>query len=96
MGLLPPDEVGRRIRQRREARGLKQFELARILGVGASTLCGWEKGEKSVSRENILPLARVLRVPVAWLFADDADVRAAVRESENKISATGVGQSVAG
>ncbi|MFN8608837.1 MAG: helix-turn-helix transcriptional regulator [Vulcanimicrobiota bacterium] len=44
----------------RVARGLKQVELARKLGVSRSTVCCWESGERTPSLDQATRLAQAL------------------------------------
>lgn len=74
MGLLSPDEVGRRIRQAREVLGLNQEDLATRLGGRTSQglISMWERGRASPSRENLVLLAGALGVRVEDLIVDGA------------------------
>jgi len=42
---------GQHIRKTRQARGIKQHELARELGVSAALLSAWERGHKDMPEE---------------------------------------------
>jgi transcriptional regulator with XRE-family HTH domain len=64
-------EVGKRIEQLREARGLKQTEFARMIGVRAHTLNGWEHG-KPIRVENAIKIRELTRVSLDWLLCGDA------------------------
>ena len=43
MSRFPAKTLGQRIRKRRLEQGLKQVELARLLGVNQGTIVNWEK-----------------------------------------------------
>lgn len=46
-------EVGRRLRDERKARGLRQFDVAEALGVTNDTVCAWETGRKNIKAKNL-------------------------------------------
>ena len=65
-------EIGERIAEAREAKGLTVSQMARRLGVKTATLRNWESGH-SVPRSNrLLMLSGVLDVTVLWLLEGDA------------------------
>lgn len=47
-------------------------KLARKLGVAASTVARWGRGETRPSAEHALGLAQELDVPVEWILAEAA------------------------
>lgn len=57
-----------RFREAREASGYQQKEVALTLGVSKQTLSYWETGGRSPSKENIVKLAEMYGVPVAYLM----------------------------
>lgn len=60
-----------RIKQLREAKGIRQIELAADMGVNQTTVSMWET-ESALPRTRQLPaLARVLGVTISELFEDD-------------------------
>ncbi|MEX3968189.1 helix-turn-helix domain-containing protein [Paraburkholderia sp. EG286B] len=63
-------QIGQRLRDRREAVGLTQCELARQLGVGESTYVHWERGRLpgSVAEGMVRALEAALQVPQGWLL----------------------------
>jgi len=61
-------ELGLRIRKRREARGLKQADLAGALRVSPQAVSKWERGENAPDIVVLVPLARLLDVSVEWLL----------------------------
>lgn len=95
MGLLPPGEAGRRIREARQGRGLAQLELAAIVGVVQSLVCQWERGQSPVSRNHLPKLAKALRVPVSHLLVDDEEMRLAARTDDSAEDESG-GRQAAG
>jgi transcriptional regulator with XRE-family HTH domain len=58
--------IAQRIRQARLNSGLTQAELARRMGISRTSASIWESGG-SVSQENLLRLAKVLKVAPEWL-----------------------------
>jgi transcriptional regulator with XRE-family HTH domain len=61
-------ELGNRIRQRREARGLKQADLAHALQISAQAVSKWERGENAPDITQLVPLSGLLGVSVEWLL----------------------------
>jgi transcriptional regulator with XRE-family HTH domain len=71
----PPDwllqqrrDIGRRIRQAREQRGLSQEQLAHTAGISRQTMYRAELGTHSTGIDALLKIARVLGVSVAELM----------------------------
>ncbi len=64
-------ELGRRLRQRREARRWTQAELGDRCGLHRTFIGSVERGERNLSVLNLRLLARSLRVPLADLFGDE-------------------------
>jgi len=62
--------LGSRIRERREARGLKQVDVANALQVSAQAVSKWERGENAPDISILLRLAAILGVTSDWLLAD--------------------------
>jgi transcriptional regulator with XRE-family HTH domain len=54
--------LGRRIRSRRQALGFSQEELAARVGLHRTYVGSLERGERNVSLENILRIAKALAV----------------------------------
>lgn len=61
-------ELGGRIKKRREARGLKQADLAGALRVSPQAVSKWERGENAPDITVLVPLSRLLDVSVEWLL----------------------------
>jgi transcriptional regulator with XRE-family HTH domain len=62
-------ELGTRLRQRREARGLTQDQLAKLCELHRTFIGSVERGERNVSILNLRTIARALRVPLDELVA---------------------------
>lgn len=65
------DDLGLRIRRRREVRGLKQSDLAHALQVSAQAVSKWERGENAPDIAALVDLARLLEVSTDWLLGGD-------------------------
>lgn len=63
-------ELGARIRGRREARGLKQSDVANALQISAQAVSKWERGENAPDISILLRLAAILGVTTDWLLAE--------------------------
>ena len=61
--------LGDRLRDRRAARGMTQAELAEQCDLHRTFIGSVERGERNLSILNLRLIARVLRVPLAELFA---------------------------
>ena len=70
--------LGARIRSVREARGLSLRELTNLSDIPEVLLGTMERGRMLIRLENLLCIARALRVPVTELFTDPDD-----REAED-------------
>lgn len=59
---------GDNIKRLRKNKGLKQQEIAELLGVKRNTYSDWENGKTEPSFENLVKLADLLDVSLDWLF----------------------------
>lgn len=57
-----------RLKELRKNKGLKQQEIAELLGVKRNTYSDWENGKTEPSFENLIKLADLLEVTLDWLF----------------------------
>lgn len=71
------EKIAQRIRERREAKGLSQSELARRIGLERQQVAVWEKARNKPSEENFLALARILGTSISYLFGETDDPRPA-------------------
>lgn len=60
--------MGEKIKERREAAGLSQAELAAMLGVHGSTISLWENGVTSPKMGNLVKLAEIFGCKPGDLF----------------------------
>lgn len=75
--------VRTRLRAIRQHRGLSLDELAGRSGVGASTISRIETGNRSISLDVLVPLARELGVGVDELLASEDDSDVVIRPQPN-------------
>lgn len=78
-------EVAKRLRIAREMAGLSQAQVAGLLGLHRPTVSEIEAGRRKVAVEELVELARLYEVDVAWLSAAEegrqpAEVSLAARE----------------
>ena len=62
------EQVGQLIRDTRKAKGITQKELGERLGVGESTVNGYEGGKQNLTIETLKKVADALQVEVAAFF----------------------------
>ncbi|WP_206503857.1 helix-turn-helix domain-containing protein [Streptomyces chrestomyceticus] len=62
------EAFGRRVRERRLSAGLSQEELAEAAGIHRTYVSSLERGQRNVSLDNIIALARALKVAAAQLL----------------------------
>jgi transcriptional regulator with XRE-family HTH domain len=60
--------IGARIRMRRDALGLSQDSVARVLGVAVAQVQAFERGESRVSADDLYELACLLDVNIGYFF----------------------------
>lgn len=68
MGARGRITLGKRIRELRSALGLSQEEFAHRAGLHRTYIGAVERGERNVSLDNILAIARALRVSTSELL----------------------------
>lgn len=66
---------GAAVRMQRERLGISQEELAARSGLHRTYIGGVERGERNLGLENIVRIARALRVPASALVAGTERVR---------------------
>ncbi len=65
-------ELGRRVAERRKARGITQVELAKTLGIAQQTMAHYEGGTLRVAVALLPPLARTLGLTLEELVGSEA------------------------
>lgn len=64
--------LGQRLRQAREAKGLKQKELGRLAGVSESAISQWESGTiEKIAAGSLRDAAIALNVSLDWLLSGE-------------------------
>lgn len=67
-------QVGRRIKEFRESRGLTQAQLAQLLGKSIETISNFERGKVVTSIHTLEQLARLLNVRIKDFFDDEGGI----------------------
>lgn len=67
-------QVGKRIKEFREARGLTQAQLAQLLGKSIETISNFERGKVVTSLHTLDQLARLLNVKIKDFFDDERGI----------------------
>lgn len=62
---------GDNIKRLRKNKGLKQQEIAELLGVKRNTYSDWENGKTEPSFESLVKLVDLFEVSLDWLFGRD-------------------------
>jgi transcriptional regulator with XRE-family HTH domain len=74
----PPAEsdrqaLGERLKEAREYVGLKQDDVAKVLGIPRSALSNVEAGTRKVDAIELARLAKLYQRPLAWFTGEDPD-----------------------
>lgn len=87
---LITENIGRRIREIRTARGLSQAELGELVGLNAGRIQKYENGQKSLTAEMLIKIAIALKVsPLALTSSTNYSITSAMFamfEMENKFN----------
>ncbi len=67
--------MGKRIAKKREAKGLDQSELGRLLDITPQAVQQWESGQTSPRGKNLERLVEVLDCTKSYLFGEENDLR---------------------
>jgi SAM-dependent methyltransferase len=78
------NEIGTRIRRRREYLNLTQAALAEALCVSPQAVSKWERGETAPDISLLLPLARLLETSSDWLLGGSMDKATNLTDDEKK------------
>lgn len=60
--------IGRRLREKREAVGLTQIALGKLLGVTFQQIQKYETATSRISAARLMAMARVLKVPITYFY----------------------------
>lgn len=66
-------DVGKRLREAREKRGLRQNRVAKSLGIHNSTLAKYESGEREADNETLSKLSEIYEVSPTWILTGEHD-----------------------
>jgi transcriptional regulator with XRE-family HTH domain len=67
-------EIGRKIQQAREARGLTQMELSQTLGITQAALSNYELGKRRLYLHQIEEIARLLHKDLEYFIGSNDEV----------------------
>jgi transcriptional regulator with XRE-family HTH domain len=67
------NEVGRRVRTQRLAKGLSQTELGQSIGVTFQQVQKYEKGTNRIGAGRLSRIAQALEVPVTYFFPNEEE-----------------------
>lgn len=77
------ENMARRIKELRQARGLTLEQVATVVGVGKSTVRKWETGMiANMKRDKIALLARALSTTPAYLMGWDEETTTPITEQQ--------------
>lgn len=81
---MTAETLGERIRARRDYLGLTQQELADAFGCARETISNWEHGRRGIDAIDLIRLARILDVDLAYFdaeFQDPVESESVIREA---------------
>ena len=64
-------EIGRNIESFRKKAGLKQDALAKMAGMGRTTLYRYESGQQDMSIEKLMNIAKCLKIPLYKIIGEN-------------------------
>lgn len=67
---LDSKQLGERIRQAREARGLSQEQLAELISRDQRSVSEYENGKRRIYAHDLPTIAQALEIPLMHLFQD--------------------------
>jgi len=65
---------GKKLKELRMSKGLKQKELAEIMNISASSICGYEKENKSPDADTLKDLCKNLKTTPNYLLDFDIEI----------------------
>ncbi|MGI0120170.1 LexA family protein [Zooshikella sp. RANM57] len=63
--------LGKRLKERRKSLGLTQGQIAEAIGISASSVTLWERGNTAPKGENLFALCNILNCEQNWLLYGD-------------------------
>lgn len=74
-----------RLKETRIQRGLKQLQIAQMMGIAESTYCGYETGKRQPDVIKIKQLAKILDVSGDYLLETGFDEKASIPEKHDRV-----------
>ncbi|MFN1149179.1 helix-turn-helix domain-containing protein [Serratia liquefaciens] len=71
MNVRSREEIGHRVRSRRNQVGMTMEEVATVMGVSRVSISLWERGESSISAENLMKLSDTLQCSPIWIMTGE-------------------------
>ena len=65
------ETLGQKIKKLRTQKNIQQSELAKRLNISPSTLCRWEKDERTPSQEDLNNITALFSLPESFFIVDD-------------------------
>jgi len=84
-------KIAARIREARKMAGLTQAQVAKLLNVPRPSVTEAESGNRKVSAEEIVVLAKLFEVSVSWLMGEGEDV-ADLHDAKLRLAARELGK----
>ena len=75
-------EIGKRIKQARQAKGLSQMELAEAVDISVSFLSNIEVGRQSMNIKTLIAISDALDVSTDWILRNDTQAATSVTAEE--------------
>ena len=75
-------EIGKRVKQARQAKGLSQMELAEAVGISVSFLSNIEVGRQSMNIKTLIAISDTLDVSTDWILRNDTRAATSVTAEE--------------
>ena len=75
-------EIGKRIKQARQAKGISQMELAEAVGISVSFLSNIEVGRQSMNIRTLIAISDTLDVSTDWILRNDTRAATSVTAEE--------------
>jgi transcriptional regulator with XRE-family HTH domain len=76
-------EIGNKIKELRQTKGISQAKLAKAIGYGQTVVCFWESGERKPASDAIIALALFFDVSSDYLLGLENEDGSRVRVSNS-------------
>lgn len=80
--------LGKRIKELRENKGVRQEDIADIFGFGKSTISLWESGKNEPDYEVVVKLAEYFGVTTDYLLGHESLIKIEFKEGEGAYTAS--------